>query len=109
MGKPTGSCRKKESHGCKGAIILDSLNIVLSSAEHNHVANANETIAEDAKAALRERARKSLTNLDNSAIYERLFRGIRDELEAMAFRFDLDEGPKPKNIVKECGEPPIML
>ncbi|GAU90515.1 hypothetical protein RvY_02921 [Ramazzottius varieornatus] len=35
----------------------------------------------------------------SSATNERLFRGIRDELEAMPFRLDLGEGPKPKNIV----------
>ncbi|GAV04604.1 hypothetical protein RvY_14866 [Ramazzottius varieornatus] len=33
---------------------------VLSSAEHTHVANANETEAGNAKAALRERVRQSL-------------------------------------------------
>ncbi|GAV05109.1 hypothetical protein RvY_15286 [Ramazzottius varieornatus] len=55
------NCGKKESHGCKGTITLDCSNSVVSSAEHNHVPNVNEAKAEDIKASLRERARKSLT------------------------------------------------
>ncbi|GAV00779.1 hypothetical protein RvY_11580 [Ramazzottius varieornatus] len=35
----------------------------------------------------------------SSATYEKLFHAIRDELEAIPFRLDLDEGPKPKSIV----------
>ncbi|GAV01021.1 hypothetical protein RvY_11797-2 [Ramazzottius varieornatus] len=54
-------CRKKDNYGCKGTITLNSPNDVLSTAEHNHVANVNETKAEEVKANLRERAKKSLT------------------------------------------------
>ncbi|GAV02807.1 hypothetical protein RvY_13327 [Ramazzottius varieornatus] len=35
----------------------------------------------------------------SSVTYGRLFRAIRDELKAMPFRLDLDEGPKRKSIV----------
>ncbi|GAU92460.1 hypothetical protein RvY_04538 [Ramazzottius varieornatus] len=55
------NCRKKDSYGCKGTITLDSSNDILSTAEHNRVANVNEIKAEEVKADLRERARQSLT------------------------------------------------
>ena len=55
------NCRKKEKLGCKGSLILDSSNNVESSTEHNHVASASEAQADEALAALRKRARKSLT------------------------------------------------